>query len=115
MNFLKTQVMLKNILTVSLGNVSSCRFPKGTNKELSTMPNATVRANARALSETTTRRAALGAIIAAGAIGVAPLVTGAASAASGPADLDVGLFTLIDEAREAGARVEAAIGALEEA
>jgi hypothetical protein len=79
------------------------------------MPNATVRANARALSETTTRRAALGAIIAAGAIGVAPIVTGAATAASGPADLDVGLFTLIDEAREAGARVEAAIGALEEA
>jgi hypothetical protein len=79
------------------------------------MPNATVRANARALSETTTRRAALGAIIAAGAIGVAPIVTGAATAASGPADLDVGLFTLIDEAREAGARVEAAIGTLGQA
>jgi hypothetical protein len=33
------------------------------------MPNATVRANARALPETTSRRAALGAIIAAGAVG----------------------------------------------
>jgi hypothetical protein len=77
------------------------------------MSNATVRANARAMPETTTRRAALGAVLAVGAIGVAPIVTGAATAASGP--LDVGLFTLIDEAREAGARVEAAIGALEEA
>jgi hypothetical protein len=33
----------------------------------------------------------------------------------GPAGLDAGLFALIDEAREAGARVEAAIGALEQA
>jgi hypothetical protein len=82
------------------------------------MPNATVRANARALPEATTRRAALGAIIAAGAIGVAPIAARAATAAqsvSRPAGLDAGLFALIDEAREAGARVEAAIGALEEA
>jgi hypothetical protein len=82
------------------------------------MPNATVRADARTLPEATTRRAALGAIIAAGAIGVAPIAAGAAIAAepvSGPAGLDARLFALIDEAREAGARLETANGALEEA
>jgi hypothetical protein len=82
------------------------------------MPNATVRANARALPEVTTRRAALGAIIAAGAIGVAPIAAGAATAAepvSAPGGLDAALFALIDEAREAVARVEAASGAMEEA
>jgi hypothetical protein len=82
------------------------------------MPNATVRANARALSEATTRRAALGAIIAAGAIGVALIAAGAATAAepvSAPGGLDAALFALIDEAREAVARVEAASGAMEEA
>ncbi|MGC2784728.1 MAG: hypothetical protein WA397_13045, partial [Roseiarcus sp.] len=81
------------------------------------MPNTADRAEARALPEATSRRAALG-IIAAGAIGVAPIVTGVATAAepvSDPARLDAGLFALIDQAREAGARVEAAIGALEEA
>ena len=81
------------------------------------MPNTADRAEARALPEATSRRAALG-IIAAGAIGVAPIVTGFATAAepvSDPARLDAGLFALIDQAREAGARVEAAIGALEEA
>ena len=81
------------------------------------MPNATVRANARTMPEATTRRAALG-VIAAGAIGVAPIVAGVATAAepvSTPAGLDAGLFALIDEAREAGARVEAAYGALDEA
>jgi hypothetical protein len=70
------------------------------------------------LPRATTRRAALGKILAIGAIGVAPIVTGVATAAenvSGPAGLDASLFALIDEAREAGARVEAAIGALEEA
>jgi hypothetical protein len=69
-------------------------------------------------SEATTRRAALGAIIAAGAIGVAPIAAGAAIAAepvNGVAGLDAGLLALIDEARAAGARVEAAIAALEEA
>jgi hypothetical protein len=79
---------------------------------------ATVRADARTLPEATTRRAALGTIIAAGAIGVVPIAAGAATAAenvSAPAGLDAGLFALIDEAREAGARVEAAIDALEEA
>jgi hypothetical protein len=82
------------------------------------MPNATVRANAQALPEATTRRAALGAIIAVGAIGVVPIAAGAATAAenvSAPAGLDAVLFALIDEARAAGTRVEAAIGALEEA
>jgi hypothetical protein len=60
----------------------------------------------------------LGAIIAAGAIGVAPIAAGAAIAAepvNGVAGLDAGLLALIDEARAAGARVEAAIAALEEA
>ena len=80
------------------------------------MPNATVRANARTLPEATTnRRAMLGAILAAGAIGVAPISAGAATAAepvSGPAGLDAALFALIAEAREAGARLEAAIVAL---
>jgi hypothetical protein len=81
------------------------------------MANDTVRANARTLPEATTRRVALGAIIAAGAIGVVPIAAGAATAenVSGPAGLDASLFALIDEARAAGARVEAAIGALEEA
>jgi hypothetical protein len=82
------------------------------------MTNATVRADARTLPEATTRRAALGKILAVGAIGVAPIAAGAATAAepvSVPAGLDAGLFAIIDEAREAGARVEAAIGALEEA
>jgi hypothetical protein len=82
------------------------------------MPNVTVRANARALPEATYRRAVLGAVLAVGAIGVAPISAGAATAAelvSGRAGLDAGLFALIDEAREAGARVEAAIGALGQA
>jgi hypothetical protein len=82
------------------------------------MPNATAPANAPILPEATTRRASLGAIIAAAAIGVVPIAAGPATAAedvSAPAGLDAGLFALIDKAREAGARVEAAIGALEEA
>jgi hypothetical protein len=85
---------------------------------VSTMPKETVRANARALPETTSRRAVLGAVLAVGAIGVAPIAAGAVTAAepvSGLAGLDAELFALIDEAREAGARVEAAIGSLEEA
>ena len=66
----------------------------------------------------TTRRAVLGGVLAVGASGVAPIAAGAATAAepvSALAGLDAGLFALIDEAREAGARVEAAMGALEEA
>jgi hypothetical protein len=82
------------------------------------MSERTERANARTMPETPTRRGALGAIIAAGAIGVAPIVAGVATAAepvSDPAGLDAGLFALIDEARASGARVEAANGALDEA
>jgi hypothetical protein len=70
------------------------------------------------LPHATTRRSVLGTVLAIGAIGVAPIAAGAATAAepvSGPAGLDAGLFALIDEARASGARVEAAIGALEEA
>jgi hypothetical protein len=44
------------------------------------MPNAAVRANARTLPEATTRRAALGTILAVGAIGVVPIAAGAATA-----------------------------------
>jgi hypothetical protein len=71
-----------------------------------------------ATTASTTRRAALGAVLAAVAIGVAPIAAGAATTAEhvdGPDGLDAGLFVLIDEAREAGARLEEAIGALDEA
>jgi hypothetical protein len=70
------------------------------------------------MTRATDRRAVLGGVLAAAAIGVAPIAAGVATAAepvSAPAGLDAGLFALIDEARAAGARVEAAIGALEEA
>ena len=66
----------------------------------------------------TNRRAVLGAVLAVGAIGVAPIAAGAATAAepvSGLAGLDAELFALIDEASQAGARLEAAIVALEAA
>ena len=65
------------------------------------MPNATVRANARTLPEATTRRAALGAIIAAGAAGATVVLPAAASraiAASEPYE-DAALFALIAEAK----------------
>jgi hypothetical protein len=74
--------------------------------------------NARTLPEATNRRAVLRGMLVAGSIGAIPVAAGPATAAepvSGPAGLDAGLFALIDEAREAGARVEAAIGALDEA
>jgi hypothetical protein len=86
--------------------------------EYPTMPNSTVRANAQGLPEETNRRAVLRGMLVAGTIGAIPVEVGAATAAepvSGPAGLDAGLFALIDEAREAGARVEAAIGALGQA
>jgi hypothetical protein len=70
------------------------------------------------MTSATSRRAILGAVLAVGAIGATPIAAGAATDAKpirGPAGLDAGLFALIDEAREAGARVEVAIGALEEA
>jgi len=65
------------------------------------MPNATVRAHARTLPEATTRRAALGAIIAAGAAGATAVLPAAASsaiAASEPYE-DAALFALLTEAR----------------
>jgi hypothetical protein len=65
------------------------------------MPNATVRAAARTLPEAATRRAALGAIIAAGAAGatvVLPAATSRAIAASVPYE-DAALFALLTEAR----------------
>jgi hypothetical protein len=70
------------------------------------------------MTRETNRRAVLGAVLAAGAIGVAPIASGAATAAepvSGQAGLDAGLFALIAEAREIGARVEAGLRVLEEA
>jgi hypothetical protein len=69
------------------------------------------------MTRKTNRRAVLGAVLAVGAIGATHIAAGAATAAepvSDPAGLDAALFALIDEAREAGARLEAAIGALEE-
>jgi hypothetical protein len=73
--------------------------------------------NVQTLPETTDRRAVLKGMLVAGTVGAIPVAAGAATAenVSGPAGLDASLFALIDEAREAGARVEAAIGALEEA
>jgi hypothetical protein len=45
------------------------------------MPNATVRANAQALPQATSLRSILGAVFAVGAIGIAPIAAGAATAA----------------------------------
>src|ERR1700675_4504509 len=78
------------------------------------MPNATVRADARTLPQTTIRSALLGSVLAVGAIGVALIAARAATAAE-PVSEDAGLFALIDEAREIGVRVEAALGAMGEA
>jgi hypothetical protein len=65
------------------------------------MPNATVRADAQTLPETITRRAAFGAIIAAGAAGATAILPAAATraiAASEPCE-DAALFALLTEAR----------------
>jgi hypothetical protein len=62
------------------------------------MPNATVRADARTLPEATTRRAALGAIIAAGAAGVTTVLPAAASGSIAASE-DAALFALLTEAR----------------
>jgi hypothetical protein len=65
------------------------------------MTNATVRANARTLPQATTRRAALGKILAAGAAGATAVLPAAASsaiAASEPYE-DAALFALLTEAR----------------
>jgi hypothetical protein len=74
------------------------------------------------MSSKTNRRAVLGAVLAAvlaaGAIGAAAIPAGASTAAepvSGHVGLDAGLFALIDEAREIGARVEAGLSVLVEA
>lgn len=63
--------------------------------------------NALALPEATNRRAVLRAMLVASAVGAIPVAAEAATAAepvSGPAGLDAGLFALVDEVREAGAR-----------
>jgi hypothetical protein len=55
------------------------------------------------MSSKTNRRAVLGGILVAGAIGAATIPTGASTTAesvSGHAGLDAGLFALIDEARD---------------
>jgi hypothetical protein len=65
------------------------------------MPTSTVRADARTLPDATTRRAALGAIIAAGAAGATAVLPAAATraiAASEPYE-DAALFALLTEAR----------------
>jgi hypothetical protein len=62
------------------------------------MPNATVRAAARTLPEVTTRRAALGAIIAGRATAVLPAAASSAIAASVSYE-DAALFALLTEAR----------------
>jgi hypothetical protein len=62
------------------------------------MPNATVRANARTLPETTSRRAILGAVLAAGGAVALPAVAAASVALSHP---DAELFALIERARTA--------------
>jgi hypothetical protein len=78
------------------------------------MSNTTLPADARALPHGTIRRALLGSVLAVGAIGVALIAARAATAAE-PVSEDAGLFALIDEAREIGVRVEAALGAMGEA
>jgi hypothetical protein len=62
------------------------------------MPNATVRANARTVPEATSRRAILGAVLAAGATAVLPAAASGAIAASEPYE-DTALFALLTEAR----------------
>jgi hypothetical protein len=65
------------------------------------MPNATARANARSLPQATSRRAVLGAVLAAGAAGATAVLPAAASraiAASEPCE-DAALFALLAEAR----------------
>jgi hypothetical protein len=62
------------------------------------MANATLRANARTLPETTSRRAILGAVLAAGGAVALPAVAAASVARSHP---DAELFALIERARTA--------------
>jgi hypothetical protein len=77
------------------------------------MPNATVRANARTLPEATTRRAALGAFLAAGAA-VATALPAVAIADVARSHPDAELFALIERARTADALVDEANMATED-
>jgi hypothetical protein len=65
------------------------------------MPNATVRVNARTLPEATTRRAALGAIITAGAVGATLALPAVAAASIAPSHPDAELFGAIERHRAA--------------
>ena len=67
------------------------------------MPNATVRASARSLPETTSRRAILGAVLAAGGAAALPAIAGTLH--SHP---DAELFALIEHARTADALADEA-------
>ena len=64
------------------------------------MPNATVRANARTMPETTNRRAVLRGILTAGAAAGASSAVVAAAAALGPDHPDAEIFALIERCRE---------------
>jgi hypothetical protein len=73
------------------------------------MPNATVRASARSLPETTSRRAILGAVLAAGGAAVLPAIAGTLH--SHP---DAKLFALIERARTADALADEASSAADD-
>jgi hypothetical protein len=77
------------------------------------MPDATVRANARALSETANRRAVLGAVLAAATAAAAlPALAAASVARSHPPDAD--LFALIERARTADSLADEASSAADD-
>jgi hypothetical protein len=73
------------------------------------MPNATVRASARSLPETTSRRAILGAVLAAGGVAALPAVAGTLH--SHP---DAELFALIERARTADSLADEACEAADD-
>jgi hypothetical protein len=73
------------------------------------MPNATVRASARSLPETTSRRAILGAVLAAGGAAALPAVAGTLH--SHP---DAELFALIERARTADSLADEASSAADD-
>jgi hypothetical protein len=73
------------------------------------MPNATVRASARSLPETTSRRAILGAVLAAGGGAALPAIAGALH--SHP---DADLFALIERARTADSLADEASSAADD-
>jgi hypothetical protein len=76
------------------------------------MPNATVRASARSLPETTSRRAILGAVLAAGGAAALPAVAIASVARSHHPDAD--LFALIERARTADSLADEACEAADD-